>query len=97
LNTLQSIVSPLIELTGHKTPLIELTSQHENKNLMSKAYHLDLLDHYVGAIELRHNFNKGFQKLSHLNEQIADIEEKSKTQAQRLDFLKYQKEEIEAL
>ncbi len=97
LNTLQNIVSPLIELTGHKTPLIELTSQHENKNLMAKTYHLDLLDHYVGAIELRQNFSKGYQKLSHLNEQIADIEEKSKTQAQRMDFLRYQKEEIEAL
>lgn len=97
LNTLQNIVSPLIELTGHKTPLIELTSQHENKNLMAKTYHLDLLDHYVGAIELRVNFNKGFQKLSALDAQIAEIEEKSKTQAQRMDFLKYQKEEIEAL
>lgn len=97
LTTLQNIVAPLIELTGHKTPLIELTSQHENKNLMAKTYHLDLLDHYVGAIELRVNFNKGFQKLSGLEAQIADIEEKSKTQAQRVDFLKYQKEEIEAL
>ncbi|MES2767970.1 MAG: DNA repair protein RecN [Bdellovibrionota bacterium] len=97
LNTLQNIVAPLIELTGHKTPLIELTSQHENKNLMAKTYHLDLLDHYVGAIELRVNFNKGFQKLSSLDAQISEIEEKSKTQAQRIDFLKYQKEEIEAL
>lgn len=97
LNTLQGIVSPLIELTGHKTPLIELTSQHENKNLMAKTYHLDLLDHYVGAIELRVNFNKGYQKLSALDAQITEIEEKSKTQAQRIDFLKYQKEEIETL
>ncbi len=97
LNTLQNIVAPLIELTGHKTPLIELTSQHENKNLMAKTYHLDLLDHYVGAIELRVNFNKGFQKLSSLDAQITEIEDKSKTQAQRIDFLKYQKEEIEAL
>lgn len=97
LTTLQNIVAPLIELTGHKTPLIELTSQHENKNLMAKTYHLDLLDHYVGAIELRVNFNKGYQRLSGIEAQIADIEEKSKTQAQRMDFLKYQKEEIEAL
>jgi DNA repair protein RecN (Recombination protein N) len=97
LTTLQNIVAPLIELTGHKTPLIELTGQHENKNLMTKAYHLDQLDHYIGAIELRVNFNKGYQKLSTLNSQISDIEEKSKTQAQRMDFLKYQKEEIDAL
>ncbi len=97
LNTLQSIVSPLIELTGHKTPLIELTSQHENKNLMAKNYHLDLLDHYVGAVELRVNFSKGYTQLNDLQEQINELEEKSKTFAQRSDFLTYQKEEIEAL
>lgn len=97
LNTLQSIVAPLIELTGHKTPLIELTSQHENKNLMAKNYHLDLLDHYVGSVELRVNFSKGFARLSDLQAQIDEIEEKSKTFAQRSDFLRYQKEEIEAL
>ena len=97
LNTLQNIVSPLIELTGHKTPLIELTSQHENKNLMSKTYHLDLLDYYAGVIEQRINFNKGYQRFFAIENQIAEIEEKSKTQVQRIDFLKYQKDEIEAL
>src|SRR5690606_6391757 len=58
---------------------------------------LDLLDHYVGAVELRVNFNKGFTHLNDLQEQIEEIEEKSKTFAQRSDFLRYQKEEIEAL
>jgi DNA repair protein RecN (Recombination protein N) len=97
LNTLQMLVAPLIELTGHRTPLIELTSQHENKNLMSKSYHMDLLDHYIGATETRVNFSKNFRKYQELNDQIIGLEEKLKTQHQRLDFLKYQKEEIESL
>lgn len=97
LNTLQMLVAPLIELTSHKTPLIELTSQHENKNLMSKSYHLDLLDHYVGAIESRVLFTKNYSHYQEVQEKILDLEDKLKTQHQRLDFLKYQKEEIEAL
>lgn len=97
LNTLQSLVAPLIELTGHKTPLIELTSQHENKNLMSKPYHLEILDHYIGAIEIRTNYRKKFERYCQIQEEILALEEKNRTQAQKIDFLKYQKEEIEAL
>ena len=44
LQQLREIVSPLIEVTGNHTPLIEMTGQHESKHLMSKSYHLDLLD-----------------------------------------------------
>lgn len=97
LNTLQNIVSPLIELTGHKTPLIELTSQHENKNLMSKAYHLEILDYYIGVAEKKFKYRKGFERYQQIQEDIINLEEKNRTQAQRIDFLKYQKVEIEAL
>lgn len=97
LSALQNIVSPLVEVTGHKTPLIELTSQHENKNLMSKNYHMNILDHYIGATEMRLKFNKAFKSYYDLKAEIANLEEKSRTQTQRIDFLKYQKEEIEAL
>lgn len=97
LNTLQSLVAPLIELTGHKTPLIELTSQHENKNLMSKPYHMELLDHYIGAVELRTTYRKKYERFQAVLTEIKALEEKNRTQAQRIDFLKYQKEEIEAL
>ncbi|MGE3756882.1 MAG: AAA family ATPase, partial [Pseudobdellovibrionaceae bacterium] len=65
LNTLQSlrdIVAPMIEVAGHSAPLIEMTGQHENRNLLSKAYHLDLLDQYLGTFELRNTYEHAFVK-----------------------------------
>ena len=41
LQNLRDVVSPLIEVTGHAIPLIEITGQHDNRHLLSKAYHLD--------------------------------------------------------
>lgn len=96
LGTLQNIVSPLIELTS-KAPLIEMTSQHENRNLMSKQYHMDLLDQYVGILELRAAYSKNFKDFNETCSKIKEFQEKEQAQAQRLDFLKYQRDEIKDL
>lgn len=97
LNSLRDIVAPLIEVTGHAAPLIEMTGQHENKNLLSKAYHLDVLDHYTGAWKQRRLLSEKFERLKELKSEIQKIEEESRTRAQRLDFLVYQRDEIKAL
>lgn len=97
LATLQNIVHPLIDLTTHRTPLIEMTSQHENKNLLSKAYHLDILDYYCGALELRKKYFDNYQEFNKISNQIQQIHATAQTQAQRLDFLKYQRDEIASL
>ena len=46
LNFLRDVVSPLISVAGHSAPLIEMTGQHENKNLLSTSYHMDVLDQF---------------------------------------------------
>lgn len=97
LNTLRDIVAPLIEVTGHGTPLIEMTGQHENRNLISKSYHLDILDQYVGAWELRSQYLEKFEKLQHLRAEIQKHQSEAQTKAQRLDFLQYQIAEFEKL
>lgn len=97
LNTLRDIVSPLIEVAGHSAPLIEMTGQHENRNLLSKNYHLDLLDQYVGSWDLRLQYLARFNRWSDLQTEIAQLQQESQTKAQRLDFLIYQRDEIKAL
>lgn len=97
LNTLRDIVSPLIEVAGHSAPLIEMTGQHENRNLLSKNYHLDLLDQYVGSWDLRLQYLARFNRWSDLQTEIAQLHQESQTKAQRLDFLIYQRDEIKAL
>ena len=94
---LREIVSPLVEVTGHHAPLIEMTGQHENKNLLSKSYHLDLLDNYLGISALKVEYKNLFQRYSHLKAEIQRLRSEEATRAQRLDFLVYQRDEISGL
>lgn len=97
LNALRDVVSPLIEVAGHSAPLIEMTGQHENRNLISKAYHLDLLDQYVGAWDTRLLFVEKYERMKHLEREIADMEKEAQHKVQRLDFLIFQRDEIQSL
>ena len=102
LSSLREAVTPLIAVTGRdavgdSAPLIEMTGQHDNRDLQSRAYHLDLLDHYCGAMKLRHNYATKFSRLHELNSEIVRLENDSRTRTQRLDFLVYQRDEISAL
>lgn len=97
LNALRDIVAPLIEVTGHTAPLIEMTGQHENRHLMSKAYHLDLLDQYCGTWDLRLKYEAMWARRQQAQGLIAELESNAKMKAQRLDFLVYQRDEIQKL
>lgn len=97
LSSLRSIVAPLITLTGRHTPLIEMTGQHDNRHLQSKTYHLEILDQYAGTWTLRVDFEKQYDKLKEVEDEIARLEEAARSREQRLDFLKFQRDEIEAL
>lgn len=97
LNALRDIVAPLIEVTGHHSPLIEMTGQHENRHLLSKSYHLDLLDQYTGSLNKRSIYNEKFELRSKLKNEIYELEKNLAQKEQRLDFLLFQKSEIEKL
>lgn len=94
LNSLRDIVAPMVELAGHSAPLIEMTGQHENRNLMSKAYHLDLLDQYAGTWDKRLLFTEKYNRYHGIFVEIKKLESDAKQKAQRLDFLIYQRDEI---
>lgn len=97
LNSLRDIVAPMVELAGHSAPLIEMTGQHENRNLMSKHYHLDLLDQYAGTWDKRLLFTEKFNRYHAIFAEIKKLESDAKQKAQRLDFLTYQRDEIAKL
>lgn len=94
LSSLRDIVAPLIEVAGHHAPLIEMTGQHDNRHLLSKTYHLDLLDHYAGQWDKRLQYQEKYHHLRGIEKQIHEILSNSQKNAQRLDFLLYQKDEI---
>lgn len=94
LNSLRDIVAPLIEVAGHSAPLIEMTGQHENRHLMSKNYHLDLLDQYAGTWDKRLLYTEKYNRYHAIFAEIKKLESDAKQKAQRLDFLVYQRDEI---
>lgn len=97
LTQLRELVAPMIEVTGPQAPLIEMTGQHDNRNLLSKSYHLDLLDMYAGLWEKRSVYELQFTEWMNLKQQIIDFEKKSLEKNQRIDFLKYQVSELKDL
>ena len=97
LQNLRDVVSPLIEVTGHAVPLIEITGQHDNRHLLSKTYHLDLLDQYVGSWEKRTQYEEKYAKLQKNLELINKYESGSKNLNQRIDYLEFQRKEISDL
>ena len=97
LNTLRDLVAPLIEVAGSTAPLIEMTGQFENRNLLSKAYHLDVLDQYSDSMDLRSEYSGLYHQYQETKAEIARLQGESRNQVQRLDFLRYQRDEIAAL
>lgn len=104
LGQLKEVVSPLVEVTGRTfddgtplTPLIEMTAQHENRNLQSRLYHLDLLDQYLGLLKVRSEYSGNYSKLLQLENELSLLEATAKEKNQRLDFLKFQRDEIREL
>ncbi|MBC7465341.1 MAG: DNA repair protein RecN [Bdellovibrio sp.] len=96
-NQLREIVAPMIEVTGPNAPLIEMTGQHDNRNLLSKSYHLDLLDQYAGHWDKRKVYEEKYQMLHALRAEILEFEKQAQTKSQRLDYLKFQYQEIEKI
>ncbi|MCH2532938.1 MAG: AAA family ATPase, partial [Bdellovibrionales bacterium] len=97
LNGLKEVIAPLIEVAGRNAPLIELTGQHENKHLQSKAYHLELLDQYCGTTVEKQAFKELLQELTELKSELSELQKTERDREQQVDFLRFQKEEIELL
>jgi DNA repair protein RecN (Recombination protein N) len=74
-----------------------MTGQHDNRHLQSKAYHLEVLDLYSGTASLRAEFEKLFGRLQNVRREMTELEEANRSREQRLDFLTYQRDEIQNL
>ncbi len=97
LQQLRDLVAPLVEVAGAHAPLIELTGQHDTRHLFSKSFHLELLDFYAGLNGEKAKYYQDYSQLLALDEQITSLQKDPASQAQRLDFIKYQLTEIEGL
>ncbi|MBY0383686.1 DNA repair protein RecN [bacterium] len=97
LTDLKNIVAPLVEVTGRNTPLIEVTGQNDNKNLLSPQYHLDMLDQFCQTWDLRKKVFSLFSRTQEIERQIEELQGSSRDRSQRVDFIKFQIDEISQL
>lgn len=97
LANLRDLVAPLLEVGVDSAPLIEMTGQFENRDLLNASYHLDLLDGFAGNWEIRERYTEKYQALKQIEKQIQNIEQSEATRIQKLDFLSFQRDEIVAL
>ncbi|MEK7822898.1 MAG: AAA family ATPase, partial [Nitrospirota bacterium] len=75
--------------------IIDVHGQYEYQSLLSPDNQLDMLDAYGGLLIERQEFTIIYETQTSLKQQIAELMQKEKERAQRLDILGFQVNEIE--
>ncbi len=95
---LRRIVFPLVTMSNPtEAPLVEITGQHENKDLMSARYQLEVLDQFCGNLKLRSEIKEVYDSISEIGMRMEELEQRSQLREQQIDFLEFQIQEIESL
>ena len=77
--------------------LIGIHGQHDNMALLAPENHITYLDEYAGVDTELSEYSESYEKYCELNRSIAELTKNEREKAQRLEFLRYQIDEIEAL
>ena len=75
--------------------IIDVHGQYEYQSLLSPDHQLDMLDAYGGLLIERQEFTAIYETQTSLKQQIAELMQKEKERAHRLDILGFQVNEIE--
>lgn len=87
---------PLSQLRIIAERLVNIHGQLDNQNLLNPAKHLDFLDKFASVSELLGQYGKIYNKMQDIKRQIKEISTDEKEKAEKIDFLTFQTEEIEA-
>lgn len=88
---------PLHFLSNFAKRFIDLVGQFENQKLLSEDYQLVLLDNYCRHEKELEQYQTLYKKINAFQNEIKKQELGDEQKAQRLDYLKYQIDEIEKL
>ncbi|MBZ0154760.1 MAG: DNA repair protein RecN [Alphaproteobacteria bacterium] len=76
--------------------LVGIHGQHEQQGLLRKESHLFFLDAYAGLQELVSSLQEKYQDVFETRGKAAELKEKARERGQRIEFLKFQVDEIDA-
>jgi DNA repair protein RecN (Recombination protein N) len=75
--------------------LISVASQHDHQQLLTPAYHLDLVDAFGGLLPKRSELAAIFDRWTLLRSEYQQLQQRENDKEQRRDFLTFQCREIE--
>jgi len=85
-------VSTLVELFGGQ---LEISSQHGSQALRSPEVHAEALDAYANKTSLREIVARSVARVGELGRELESLRAAEEERARRLDFLEYQRQELE--
>ena len=77
--------------------LVDIHGQHEHQSLLKPAAQRELLDAYAGNTELLKQVAACYQSWQQSRKQLANLQAKADDRAQRLDYLRFQLDELALL
>jgi DNA repair protein RecN (Recombination protein N) len=77
--------------------LVDIHGQHQHQSLLHPETHLDLLDGFGGLTDRRLSLGELFHRWTELRQERAKIAAREEEKAHRMDFLSFQKGEIESV
>ena len=89
-------IVPLRLLSGLAEHLVDIHGQNEHLSLLRVREHMDILDKYGGLGELRSEVGERVRNLLEVRRELEELGRAEREFAQRVDFLRYQVEEINA-
>ncbi|MEN9724332.1 MAG: repair protein RecN [Pseudomonadota bacterium] len=94
--TINGELATLQNLQALGSGLIELCSQHEHQSLLKPQTQLELLDRYGKLDAIRSRYASAWNQLRALESQLTMIREAESSRLKRLDFLRFQIDELQA-
>jgi DNA repair protein RecN (Recombination protein N) len=76
--------------------LVDIHGQHQHQSLLHPEMHLDLLDDFGRLRDRRRELSESFSSWNSLRQERAALLSGEQEKAQRLDFLSFQRKEIES-
>jgi DNA repair protein RecN (Recombination protein N) len=92
-------LTPLSQLRQLGQSLVDLHGQHDHQSLLDADRHVQFLDDWIGhpAFEAREGVRLAFEKTEALRRKLHALRAGQRDREQRLDLLRYQIDEIEAV
>ncbi len=88
-----AVALPTLEEIGRE--LVDIHGQHQHQSLLRAETHLDFLDGFARLLGVRESYREAWARLDELGRERARLEREEGERERRLEYLRFQREELE--